>query len=123
VELDAYNLRQLLKVIAGAEAELKPEFYESLSPKTLAMRHINAIKMHYLRCSQLPQALEILECLTILEPESSAFWREKGLLQARINQLEEAILSLKTSLNYTTNLDTIRHTQHILADLEKKMID
>lgn len=119
VELDAYNLRQFLKVIGGAEAELHPQFYEAISAKTVAIRHINAIKGHFLRCQQLEQALKILQTLTLLEPTSDAFWRETGLLQARIGQTEAATQALKTSLKYTRDINAIRHTENILADLDK----
>ncbi|SCA56429.1 conserved hypothetical protein [Candidatus Terasakiella magnetica] len=120
VEIDAYTLRQMIKLIAGGDAELLPEFYENLSAKTLTLRHITSIKAHFLRCEQMPQALEILEATLCLEPHSAAFWRETGLLQARIGQLDEAMVSLKESLKYTNDPDTVRHTQHILDDLESK---
>ena len=119
VELDAYNLRQFLKVIGGAEAELQPQFYETISAKTVAMRHINAIKGHFLRCQQLEKALDILQTLTLLEPTSATFWRETGLLQARIGQTEAATHALKTSLKFTEDINVIRHTENILADLNK----
>ena len=122
-ELDAFNLRQLLKVIGGAEAELTPDFYESISNKTVAMRHINAIKMHFLRCEQMEKAVEILEALVSLESESPIFWREKGLLQARLQNYEDAIACLKTALRFTTDVDAIRHTEHILIDIEKNLSD
>ena len=122
VELDAFNLRQLIKVIGGAEAELKPDFYESISAKTLAFRYITAIKLHFLRCENISMALEILEILTILEPESPALWRETGLLAARNGQMNNAISSLQKAIKLTSDPDTIRHTQHIIDDLQKKLL-
>ncbi|WP_135081208.1 transglutaminase-like domain-containing protein [Terasakiella sp. SH-1] len=123
VEIDTYTLRQMIKVIGGAEAELQPELYQNLSPKTLSMRYIASIKAHFLRCQQIDKALDILQASLCLEPESAAFWRETGLLQARTGQLEEAIDSLNVSLKYTTDGDAIRHVQHIVQDLEKKTED
>ncbi len=121
IELDAYDLRQLIKVIGGAEAELSPGFYESLTSKTLAMRHINAIKLHFMRCERMTQALEILQVQTGLEPQSASFWRETGLLQARVSQIDEALLSLQKSIDLSQDLDAIRHTRHIMEDLQKKL--
>jgi regulator of sirC expression with transglutaminase-like and TPR domain len=121
VELDAYTLRQMIKVLGGAEAELQPLFYDPLSPKTLFIRHLGAIKAHFLRCEQIEQALEILEICHILEPVSPAFWRDSGLLHARIGQLDEAITALKNALIHTDDPDAIRHTQRILSDLENKV--
>lgn len=119
IELNAADLRQFLKVIAGAEGELKPAYSEPLSAKTIALRHINAIKFHFLRCQQLLQALELSQTLIILEPTSAAFWRETGLLQARLNQNKNAINSLQTALRLTTDAQAIRHTQAIIDELEK----
>jgi len=119
-ELDAYTLRQMIKVLGGAEAELQPLFYDSLSPKTLFIRHLRAVKSHFLRCDQLTQGLEILQALTTLEPQSAAFWRETGLLQARIGQIDAAIDALQTALSFTEEEDARRHTRHILDDLKKK---
>lgn len=122
-ELKAYDLRQFLKVIAGGEAELKPIYSESLAPKSVSLRHLNAMKLHFLRCQQMGQALEILQALTILKPTSAAFWRETGLLQARLNHIDDAITSLEIALKFTSDSDTIRHTEHILNDLIKKSLD
>ncbi|NVK18719.1 MAG: hypothetical protein HWE30_08495 [Methylocystaceae bacterium] len=120
VQLDAHDLRQFLKVIGGADVELNPKFYQGLSPKTLFMRHLNAVKAHFLRCMQMEKALEMLQVLTALQPKSATYWRETGLLQARVGFMSEAANSLKTALKYTTDPETIRHTQHIIDDIEKK---
>jgi len=119
-ELDAYTLRQMIKILGGAEAELQPLFYDSLSPKTLFIRHLSAVKSHFLRCDQMMQGLEILQALTTLEPQSAAFWRETGLLQARIGQIDAAVDALETALSFTEEEDARRHTRHILDDLKKK---
>jgi len=122
-ELDAHNLREMLKILAGADAELKPSYSEPLALKSLALRHLNTMKLHFLRCQQMPQTLEILQALSALEPRSAAFWRETGLLQARLNQTDEAIASLKTAIDLTTDLEAIRHTQYILNGLINKFHD
>lgn len=121
VELDAFDLRQFIKVLGGAEAELQPDFYDSLSPKTLALRHINAVKMHFLRCEQIDKAIEVLSVLTTLEATSSTFWREMGLLQARLARHHLAIESLKKSINFTVDSEIIRQTQHIIDNIHKKI--
>lgn len=119
--LDAYNLRQIIKVIGGAEAELTPQFYETLSPKTLAMRYINSIKAHFLRCQQMEPAVEMLEALCLLENSSPTFWRERGLLLARIGLLEEAVECLQNAQSRTQDSETFRQTQFILDDLLNKI--
>ncbi len=123
LELDAYDLRQFLQVIGGPDTDLSPQFYENLSPKTLIMRHLNAIKSHFLRCEQMLQALDILQIMTILEERSATYWRETGLLQARIDLLDEAILSLSKALELTEDSEATRHTQHIIDDLKNKLLD
>jgi len=120
IQLDAHDLRQFLKVIGGADVELSPKFYQGLTPKTLFMRYVNAVKAHFLRCMQMEKALEMLQVLTALQPDSSTYWREMGLLQARTGLMKEAANSLKTALKFTKDPETIRHTQHIIADIEKK---
>lgn len=123
LELEAVDLRQFLKVIGGADVELGPQFYRELSPKTVFVRHLNAIKSHFLRCDQIREALEILQMLIILESDSAAFWRESGLLKARVGHLDEAVSDLKQSLLYTEDENTQRHTRHIIADLEGALSD
>ncbi len=120
VELDAYTLRQMIKVLGGAEAELSPHFYDTLESRTLALHHFGAIKAHFLRCVQMSQAIEVLEACLCLEPESAAFWRETGLLQARIGRLDDAVFSLSEALKYTEDEQSRRHTQRILDDLIKR---
>ncbi|MDV7339907.1 transglutaminase-like domain-containing protein [Terasakiella sp. A23] len=119
IELTAFDLRQFLQVIGGPETELSPVHYDAISPKTLIMRHLFAIKSHFLRCEQISQALEILHVLILLEENSAAYWREAGLLQARIGLLKEAVFSLEKAVENTTDPQAIRHTQNIIADIKK----
>ncbi|WP_028878075.1 tetratricopeptide repeat protein [Terasakiella pusilla] len=123
LELEAVDLRQFLKVIGGADVELGPQYYQELSPKTVFIRHLNAIKSHFLRCEQTQEALEVLHILILLEADSAAFWRESGLLKARIGQLAQAVADLKQALLHTEDENTKRHTRHIIADLEGALSD
>jgi regulator of sirC expression with transglutaminase-like and TPR domain len=119
-ELDAFHLRQLAKIIFGADAELQPDYYKSITRKALAMRLVSAVKYHFLRCEQMGKALEMLEIQIGLEPQSAAFWRETGLLQARLNDPERAIQSLETSIDLSDDMEAIQSTRHIIEDLRKK---
>lgn len=116
--LYAPDLRQLLKVLGGAEAELTPSFYDVIPDKTLAIRHLNTVKIYFVRCNKIEQALDILQCLTVLAPDSASFWRESGLLNARIGQLNIAIQALNESLTHTEDAETQRHTRRIIDDLQ-----
>ncbi len=94
-ELQASDLRDLLKVLAGVEAELKPEHYAPVGNREILLRLQNNLKLRHLREHRPEQALEIVESMLLFAPDRHGLWREAGLLHAHLSNLRAAIVSLE----------------------------
>jgi regulator of sirC expression with transglutaminase-like and TPR domain len=94
-ELQASDLRDLLKVLAGVEAELKPEHYAPVSNREILLRLQNNLKLRHLREQRPEQALEAVESMLLIAPDQAGLWREAGLLHAHLSNLRAAIVSLE----------------------------
>jgi regulator of sirC expression with transglutaminase-like and TPR domain len=94
-ELQASDLRDLLKVLAGVEAELRPEHYAPVGNREILLRLQNNLKLRHLREQRPEQALEIVESMLLFAPDQAGLWREAGLLHAHLSNLRAAIVSLE----------------------------
>lgn len=91
-------LRQLLKAVQGAGAELEPGHYAACGNREILLRLQNNIKVRRLREGALERALEAVESMLLLDPGEGALWREAGLLHLRLDNLRAATFALENFL-------------------------
>lgn len=118
--LDAAGLRALLKVSAGAGAELEPGHYARLSNRALLVRLQAAIKLRHLRHAELARAAAVLEATLLFAPDEVAMWREVGLIHLRQGEVKKAIAALETFLARAPNSTARHRTSALLQELRKK---
>ena len=93
------ELRQMLKSVQGPEAELLPEHYAPVSDRSVLLRLQNNIKLRRLQRGSLEAAVQTLQTMVLFAPMEAMLWRELGLFQAKLGQLQHAILSLETFMS------------------------
>lgn len=96
--LDTPALRDLLKVVAGPAKELESRHYRPVSYRDILIRLQNNVKSRRLDLGKLEEALDALETMQLLMPDSAALLREAGLLHLRLGQLSQAVGALETYL-------------------------
>ncbi len=96
--LETHDLRNLLKVVSGPTEELESHHYSTVSNRDILMRLQNNIKTRRLDMGQMAEALEALESMQALMPDSAALYRESGLLHLRLGQMSQALSALETYL-------------------------
>lgn len=115
------ELRDLLKVAAGAEAELSPEYYRPVTNRDILLRLQNNLKLRFLRGDRVDKAVEVVEGMLLFAPQEPALWREAGLLQAHLGNLGGAVQALETFMNLSRN-DQLRHqTALLLQQLRNRL--
>lgn len=92
------ELRALIKVSLGPEAELIPEFFETCDNKEIIQRLLNNLKLRLLRASKLDMSIDVLSLMLIFSPKSARLQRQLGLLQAHTGRFKEAIASFEKFL-------------------------
>lgn len=106
--LDAGDLRRLLKVAEGNDAELAPQHYESVSNRDILLRLQNNLRMRLFRSGDVRRAAEITRSMLRIAPGETALWREAGVLYAELGEIQPAISALERFLG-SSGSDSERH--------------
>lgn len=91
----APELRELLKVVVGPGMELEARHYRPVSNRDVLIRLQNNVKTRRLDKGQIQEAVEAVENMLLLDPESLVLWREAGVLHMRAGHLKRAIESFE----------------------------
>ena len=115
------DMRDLLKVMLGAEAELTSDHYAPVGNRAVLLRLQNNVKLRHLRAGQVAPALSALRTMRILAPEDPLLVREAALLQARAGQVGAAIGSLETFIDCATDAGLDQRLLHEAAVLLQQL--
>lgn len=96
--LDAAELRDLLKRVAGPEAELQPSHYSPVGSRDLLLRLENNRRLRLMSQGHLEEAISALEGMLIIAPSDPDLWREAGVLHAQVGNLRGAVVALEQAL-------------------------
>ena len=88
---DAVALRELLKLGAGASAELAPEHFTAAGNRDILLRLQNNIKVRLIQADKIEAAVGCLERMLLLAPKEPLLWLETGGHYARLGNLRSAI--------------------------------
>ena len=119
--LTAADLRRLLKMVSGPQAELTPSHYAVASDRDILLRIQNNIKVRLLRAGELEIALRTVEVMAALAPGRTELWREAGLLNARLGNLKAAVVALEEYLRRTDDNPREQRTSLLLQELRSRL--
>ena len=118
---DTAALRDLLKAIAGNEAELRPEHYATLSNRGILLRMQSNIKLRMARAKKPAEALAVVESMLMIAPDQPRLWREAGTLNAEIGNLRAAMMSLEQFLDLGRDPAALDEAARLLQDLKARL--
>lgn len=104
----APDLRDLLKVTAGLEAELDPQHYQAVGNRDILVRLQNNIKARHERAGRPEDALRVVDRMLLFAPDMMGLWREAGKIQARLGNLSAAIAAFETIVERADS-EAVRH--------------
>ncbi len=84
------DLRDILKVMSGAEAELRPDHYAAVGNRAILLRLEGNIKLRHLQADAIEQALDVVERMLLFAPGEAHLWREAALLNVELGRLKAA---------------------------------
>lgn len=118
---DAAALRDLLKSVAGAAAELEPAHYAEVGDRDILLRLQNNIKLRLIQSRRLDAALAVIEGMLLFAPDHAALWREAGLVNAELGNLRAGITALERSLDRAGD-EASRHQAALLLQQLKSRL-
>ena len=116
------ELRDLLKAIAGNDAELRPEHYAPVNDRDILLRLQNNIKLRHLRSQRVDHAIEVVNAMLMIAPGDPMLWREAGLMHAQLGNLNTAVEALERYLACGTS-DVLRHETAVLVQRLKARLN
>ena len=119
--LCAHDLRNLLKSVAGANAELNATHYRKAGTRAVLLRLQNNIKVRHLEAQCPGAALKVLETMVALAPSDSLLWYEAGILNSRLDQVQAAINALENCLKHGSNEQAQYKTSALLQKLRGRL--
>jgi regulator of sirC expression with transglutaminase-like and TPR domain len=94
-EMNAAELRQLLKSIAGEKAELSHHFYNPAGTRDVLLRLENNLKKRLIDNADYAQAIVVAEAMEALAPDEYRIFFDKGVLYAKLGQKAQAIQAIE----------------------------
>ncbi|MFQ5939610.1 MAG: SirB1 family protein [Alphaproteobacteria bacterium] len=115
------DLRELLKAMAGADAELTAAHYEPVANRDILLRLQNNIKLRLIQNGHIDRAVEVVETMLMFAPDQAALWREAGMLHIRLDNLRAAIAALEQFMRREAGNTPRHHVAALVQDLRAKL--
>lgn len=115
------ELRDLLKALAGVEAELRPSHTAPVDNRDILLRLQNNIKIRLLRDERPEAALEVVEAMLLFAPGNAPLWRESGLLNAHLGKLRAAVDRLETFVDLSGDPQARQEAARALQEIKSRL--
>jgi regulator of sirC expression with transglutaminase-like and TPR domain len=95
VILDDRGVAALLERAFGRPVAVEPQFLQPVGARAILYRMLNNLKRIYVQAGDLHRALEIVEQMVIVQPNSLRDVRDRGVLRGRLGYYAEALADLR----------------------------
>jgi regulator of sirC expression with transglutaminase-like and TPR domain len=116
-EMNAAELRQLLKSIVGDRAELSHDFYAAVPRRDMLVRLQNNLKKRLIDNEDYAQAVVVLESMEALAPDEYRSLFDKGILYAKLGQVKQAAEALRRYIDKVPDARARQQAQAILRQI------
>lgn len=121
-EMNAADLRHLLKSIVGKNAELSHAFYNAVPNREILVRLENNLKKRLIEGEDYGQAIQVAEAIGAFSPDEYRIYLDKGVLYAKLGQSQQAITALEAYIARTPHAKEKQHA-HLLLQQIKSSLD
>lgn len=115
------DMRQLLKAMAGVEAELTRDHYSASGNLEILLRLQNNLKLRLLKAQRADEALPVVEGMLLLAPRRAELWREAGLIHNHLGQLHQGIHALEQYLDLAGPDRSRQDTARLLEEMRGRL--
>ena len=114
----ADQAQELLDQLYGGMVPVQDSFLRSASRRDMLVRLLTNLKGIYVNVGDHPRVLGVVERLLIVQPDSRADLRARGLVLARMGRRDEAVAQLQEYLDLTPGAGDLQRIRSLMADLE-----
>jgi len=115
------ELRQLLKMVAGQDAELDQKMFLAVPDRGVLLRLQGNIRLRQMQMGRLTEAADTLESMLLIAPEHTELWHEFGVLQTKLGNLSAAVLAFGNAVERETRPSRRQEFAAILQQLQRRL--
>jgi regulator of sirC expression with transglutaminase-like and TPR domain len=117
----AAELRELLKLNLGLDAELAPHHYDAVSDRDILIRLQNNIKTRNIQDGRLAPAMDIVRGMLLFAPEIASLWHEAGTLNLRLGNFLAAIEAFERFMELCDREDARHEAASIVQSIRARL--
>jgi len=121
VERDVSDLRDLLKQMAGLDAELQPGHYEPIGNRDTLIRLLNNVRLRARSAGDDGRVAELLDRMLLVAPDELGLLREAGACHARLGNLRRAGEALESFIARTADVAGRREAEALLRRVRSRL--
>ena len=115
------ELRELLKLVAGQDAELSAEMFAPASDRAVLLRLQSNIRLRLVQMRRFEKAVKVVESMLLFAPGQSEIWRDLGMLNAQLGNLSAAIRAFESSIKHENVGSRRQETTALLQALHRRI--
>ncbi len=115
------ELRELLKMVAGQDAELDQEMFLAVPDRGVLLRLQSNIRLRQMQMGRLTEAAETIESMLLIAPEHAELWHESGVLQTKLGNLGAAVSAFEIAVKRETRPSRRQEFAAILQQLRRRL--
>lgn len=118
--LDIDDLQEILDTNYGGEIEFKPEFLDEITSEQILVRLTRNLKNSYVQSFVYDKALRCVNMVLAIEPESPDDIRDKGILEERLLNYDNALKYLNKYLEINSNAEDVDFILELIRSIKTK---
>ncbi|MHA7734480.1 SirB1 family protein [Nitrosopumilus sp. S6] len=118
--LDIDDLQEILDTNYGGEIEFKPEFLDEIEPEQILLRMTRNLKNSYVQSFVYEKALRCVNMVLAIDPESPEDIRDKGILEERLLNYDNALKYLNKYLEINPNAEDVDFILELIRSIKTK---
>lgn len=119
--LAAHQLREIVKRVAGPQAELSASFFDPVTNREILVRLQNNIKLRQIESEDYAAALQTVERMRLVDPGEYRLLLDAGVLYARTEQPQSAIEILSDYIDKAPNAHDRYEASILLEELKQSL--
>ena len=117
-EMNAAELRQLLKSVVGSNAELSHDYYNAVLSRDLLVRLENNLKKRLIETEEYAQAILVVEAMEAMAPDEYRTLFDKGVLYAKLSQNQQAVSAFERYIDKTPDAREKQQARALIAQIK-----
>lgn len=119
--MSAPEMRALVKMVIGPQAELSSDFYEPASKREMLVRLQNNIKLRQIENADYKSALKTVKAMQLIDPSEYRLLLDSGVLYAKLGQRKAAIEVLEQYMTHAPSAHERAEAEAMIASLRETL--